>query len=279
MNQAVALLQDYDHHADIYKPNVARSKLVSRNGDEFQAFLRFSMKKVITVVVNTENEARFTRQGPIVRRAASTARALRRSTIPTRHRSAKSRWATTAATLAAEQLLAFSRTRRRDVSAMRGDHADARDSDGIRLDHRTVRDQHSARVAGLHARDHPQSPGAARCEVKALTRRRGGPQVRLPVRNRGYFSPTGWMLTVAAEIDLLSCLLAVLAAVLPEGAMRLDHMAHAGRMGAFRGCGHWAPPERTLRPPCPDTQARPGVGASARASSRLRLTRAIRESC
>jgi hypothetical protein len=55
------------------------------------------------------------------------------------------------------------------------------------------------------------------------------------------------MLTVAAELDLLSGLLAVLAAVLTEGAVGLDH-ALAGRMRALRGCGHWAPPERTLRP-------------------------------
>ena len=60
----MALLQDYDHHAEIYQPRVVRSKLLSRSGDVFQVFLRFSMKKVITVVVNTDNEARFTRSGP-----------------------------------------------------------------------------------------------------------------------------------------------------------------------------------------------------------------------
>jgi hypothetical protein len=64
VEQALSLLQDYDHHAEIYRPRVARSKLVSRDGDVFQAFLRFQMKKVITVVVNTDNEARFTRPAP-----------------------------------------------------------------------------------------------------------------------------------------------------------------------------------------------------------------------
>jgi hypothetical protein len=62
--QALDLLQDYDHHADIYRPAITRSNLVSRDGDVFRVNLRFSMKKVITVVVNTENEARFTRLGP-----------------------------------------------------------------------------------------------------------------------------------------------------------------------------------------------------------------------
>jgi hypothetical protein len=63
VDQALDLLQDYDRHAEIYSPAIARSKLVSRNGDVFRVDLRFYMKKVITVVVNTENEARFTRPG------------------------------------------------------------------------------------------------------------------------------------------------------------------------------------------------------------------------
>jgi hypothetical protein len=61
VDQALALLQDYDHHGDIYKPNVARSKLLAHEGSAFRFYLRFFMKKVITVVVNSEHEARFTR--------------------------------------------------------------------------------------------------------------------------------------------------------------------------------------------------------------------------
>jgi hypothetical protein len=64
VDKALALLQDYNHHADIYAPAVAASKLMSRQGDNFQVYLRFMMQKVITVVVNTENDARFTRAAP-----------------------------------------------------------------------------------------------------------------------------------------------------------------------------------------------------------------------
>jgi len=64
VNQALALLQDYDNHAEIYRPAVVQSRLLSRDGDRFRMFLRFSMTKVITVVVNTDNDARFTRDGP-----------------------------------------------------------------------------------------------------------------------------------------------------------------------------------------------------------------------
>jgi hypothetical protein len=63
LDQALALLQDYDRHAEIYAPRVARSRLVSRRGDTFLMHLRFVMRKVITVVVNSEHEARFTRDG------------------------------------------------------------------------------------------------------------------------------------------------------------------------------------------------------------------------
>ena len=64
IDQALALLQDYNAHGQIYRPVVARSRLIARNGDTFKFYLRFFMKKVITVVVNSEHEARFTRPAP-----------------------------------------------------------------------------------------------------------------------------------------------------------------------------------------------------------------------
>jgi len=61
---AVRLLQDYDHHATIYAPTVARSRLLSHHDDEFTFSLRFVMTKVITVVVDGEHHARFAWLGP-----------------------------------------------------------------------------------------------------------------------------------------------------------------------------------------------------------------------
>ncbi len=63
LDQAVALMQDYDRHADVYRPAVARSKTLERNGDRFRVFLRFYMKKVIAVTVDTESVAEFSRPG------------------------------------------------------------------------------------------------------------------------------------------------------------------------------------------------------------------------
>jgi hypothetical protein len=61
VDRAVALMQDYDHHAEIFSPAVAASKLLSREGDTFRVRIRFFMKQVISVTMNTENEARFFR--------------------------------------------------------------------------------------------------------------------------------------------------------------------------------------------------------------------------
>ncbi len=62
--EAVRLLQDYDRHADVFAPAVQRSRIISRDGDNFTVFLRFYQKKGIAVVVNSDHTARFTRVTP-----------------------------------------------------------------------------------------------------------------------------------------------------------------------------------------------------------------------
>jgi hypothetical protein len=61
IDQTLAILQNYNQHARIYTPTVGDSRLLSRDGERFRFFLRFIMKKVITVVVNSDHEAIFTR--------------------------------------------------------------------------------------------------------------------------------------------------------------------------------------------------------------------------
>lgn len=58
--QAVALLTDFNRHAAIYAPEVAASKLISRQGANYRSSLRLLKKKVITVVLDTEYETRYT---------------------------------------------------------------------------------------------------------------------------------------------------------------------------------------------------------------------------
>ena len=71
LNGVLEVLQDYDHHASYYSPDVERSRLEAREGDHFRVFLRFRRHQVITVVLNTEHDVRYYRD--------STARAHSRS--------------------------------------------------------------------------------------------------------------------------------------------------------------------------------------------------------
>jgi hypothetical protein len=61
LDQTLALIQDYDHHQDVYSPEVMRSRLVRREGDDFQIFLRLRKHKVTTVVLDTEYDVHFVR--------------------------------------------------------------------------------------------------------------------------------------------------------------------------------------------------------------------------
>lgn len=59
VRQAVALVQDYENHKNVYKPDVVDSKLVSRVGDDFQVYLRLLKKKIITVVLDSYHDAHY----------------------------------------------------------------------------------------------------------------------------------------------------------------------------------------------------------------------------
>ena len=56
--QVLEPLQDYDRHKTIY-PEVTDSKLLQRQGDVARGYLRLLKKKVLTVVLNTNHEARY----------------------------------------------------------------------------------------------------------------------------------------------------------------------------------------------------------------------------
>lgn len=60
LGQVRDLVEDYDHHQDIYKPEVVRSRLISRNGDDFKIFYRFRKHKIITVTLNTQHDVHYT---------------------------------------------------------------------------------------------------------------------------------------------------------------------------------------------------------------------------
>jgi hypothetical protein len=60
VEQTVALVQDYDNHKNIFKPEVIDSKLLSHQGNDFKLYLRLRKKKIMTVVLDTEHDVHYT---------------------------------------------------------------------------------------------------------------------------------------------------------------------------------------------------------------------------
>jgi hypothetical protein len=61
LKEVLDLVQDYDHHKEIYKPEVIASKLVNREENDFQIYLRLLKKKFITVVLDTDHKVHYRR--------------------------------------------------------------------------------------------------------------------------------------------------------------------------------------------------------------------------
>ena len=50
----LAVVRDYNHRAELYKPEVIASHTISQRGDDYQIFMRLYEKRFTTVVFNTE---------------------------------------------------------------------------------------------------------------------------------------------------------------------------------------------------------------------------------
>lgn len=59
LDHTLAIIQDYDNHKNLYRPEVIDSRLLSRHGQDFQIFLRLLKKKIITVVLDSEHDVRY----------------------------------------------------------------------------------------------------------------------------------------------------------------------------------------------------------------------------
>ena len=60
LERTLLMVQDYDHHKDVYKPEVIDSRVISHTGNDFHIYLRLLKKKVITVVLSTEHDVKYT---------------------------------------------------------------------------------------------------------------------------------------------------------------------------------------------------------------------------
>jgi len=61
VNDVLAVVQDYDHSARYYAPEVVTSRLIARDGDGFRIMLRLREHQVITVVMDSEYAVRYGR--------------------------------------------------------------------------------------------------------------------------------------------------------------------------------------------------------------------------
>lgn len=59
IKQTLALIQGYDNHKNIYKPEVIDSKLISHRNNDFQIYLRLLKKKILTVVLDTDHDVHY----------------------------------------------------------------------------------------------------------------------------------------------------------------------------------------------------------------------------
>lgn len=59
IQEILAVIQDYDNHKNTYKPEVIDSKLISRDGNDFNVYLRLLKKKIITVVLDTDHKVHY----------------------------------------------------------------------------------------------------------------------------------------------------------------------------------------------------------------------------
>jgi hypothetical protein len=54
LEQTLAVVKDYDHRSQLYRPEVIASHVIARQGDDYKLFMRLYERKFTTVIFNTE---------------------------------------------------------------------------------------------------------------------------------------------------------------------------------------------------------------------------------
>ena len=61
LTETLRMVEDYDNHKYIYRPEVIDSRLLSHHDGDFHIYLRILKKQILTVVLNTEHDVHYTR--------------------------------------------------------------------------------------------------------------------------------------------------------------------------------------------------------------------------
>jgi len=59
LKKTLTLIQHYDNHKNIYKPDVIASRLISHRNNDFKIYLRLLKKKIMTVVLDTDHDVHY----------------------------------------------------------------------------------------------------------------------------------------------------------------------------------------------------------------------------
>ena len=59
LERTLAFLQNYNDQYKFYRPEVQRSKLLQRNGNDFKIFLRLKKTKIVTVILDTDYDVKY----------------------------------------------------------------------------------------------------------------------------------------------------------------------------------------------------------------------------
>jgi hypothetical protein len=57
--RVLALVQDYDHHGQTYRPDVISSRTLARDGNDFKVRLRVLQRKIVTVALDTDYDIHY----------------------------------------------------------------------------------------------------------------------------------------------------------------------------------------------------------------------------
>ncbi len=82
LDEVLTFLQDYNHHASYYSPDVERSEIEAHDGGHFRVFMRFRRHKVLTVVLNTEQDIHYFRDSSTWAHSRSSAIRIREVADP-----------------------------------------------------------------------------------------------------------------------------------------------------------------------------------------------------
>jgi hypothetical protein len=82
LDQVLSVLQDYNKHSLYYAPDVESAKIETREGDHFRVYMRFRRKKIVTVVLNTEQDVRYFRDSATREHSRSSAVRIREVAKP-----------------------------------------------------------------------------------------------------------------------------------------------------------------------------------------------------